>query len=92
MIQKVTLSRGQVLTKDNILKILNNARSSFEYARFKFGNGIYITVSYYRDSSIEVFTNSRDIGLWAQIQSIRGSYSQTRVADFVFRWINSLNK
>lgn len=92
MIQKITLSKGNILTKSNLRQILDSARSTYQYARFDLHKGIYITIQYNRDNTIEVFTNSRDINLWQQIKFLRGGYSQTKIIDFIFRWINQINK
>lgn len=92
MIQKVNLPKKHVLTTSDIERILNSARSSYDYAKFIFPSNIYITVAYFRDGSIEIFTNSRDIGLWGAIQNLRSTHTQTRIVDFIFRWIQYLNK
>lgn len=92
MIHKITLAKGEVITKDNLTKLLNDARSTYNYAKFTFYNNVYITIVYNRDQTIEIATNSRDIALWNQIQSIRSNYSQMRVINYVFDWINRLNK
>lgn len=80
------------MTKDNIQRTLNNARSTFQYARFDMGTGDYITINYSKDQKIEIMTNSRNIALWNQIEIMRRSYTQMRLVDFVFRWINTLNR
>jgi len=91
MIQKIKLYRKQVLTKDNIYRILNRARSTYSYARFDLDNGLYLTINYNRDNTISISTNSRDIVMWNQIKFLMISYTQARLADFVFLWINRLN-
>lgn len=91
MRQTVNLSRKQIITKDNLTSILNKARATSEYARFIFPNGIYINISYYRDNTIDIMTNSRDIALWNQIQILRRSYTQLRVVNFLFNWISKFN-
>ena len=92
MIQLVKLSRGQILTKSEITKILNNARSTYQYAKISLSNKLYLTVTYNRDNTIEISTNSRDLDLWNQIQIVKRTYTQARVIEYMFRWINKLNK
>lgn len=92
MIQIVKLSKGQILTKSEITNILNSARSTFQYAKISLSNGLYITVNYNKDNTIEISTNTRDLELWNQIQIVKRSYTQARIIEYVFRWINKLNK
>ena len=54
MIQIVNLSKGQIITKNEIQNKVNNARSTFNYAKFRFGNNLYITVTYNRDLTISI--------------------------------------
>lgn len=92
MIQVVSLSRGQVITKNEIQNKVNSARSTFNYAKFQFGNNLYITVTYNRDLTISISTNSRDLLLYNEMMAIQRVYTQMRVVEFLFRWINKLNK
>lgn len=92
MIQKITLKKGNILTKDKIAAMLNSARSTWQYAKFTFYNGKYMTVYYANDRSIDIATNIRDFVLWNKIQVLRTNYSQRTVTDFIFDSINRLNK
>lgn len=92
MIQRITLSKGQILTKDEITKVLNSARSTFQYARFSLSNNLYLNINYNRDNTVEISTNARDISIWNQIRSLNQSYTQARIIEFTFRWINVLTK
>jgi len=92
MIEKIELKKGQILTFNNIKHMLDSARSSFQHAKFVMYNNIYIIIYYNKDQTIEVSTNSRNIQLYQQIVSLRNTYSQHRVTDFIFRWIQLLNK
>jgi len=91
MIQKINVSKGQVLTRENIKMVLDSARSNYQYARFNLPNGIYLNVTYNRDQTIEISTNSRRIDLYQQIVVMRRSYTQIRLVTFMFRWINLLS-
>lgn len=93
MIQKIELHKGQILTRDNISRILGSARGTYQYARFTMYNKIYLNINYNKDNTIEISTNSRDIALWNQIQILRRNRSSlSMIVDFVFRWIPILNK
>lgn len=92
MIQIVKLSKGQILTKSELTNILNSARSTFQYAKISLSNGMYLTINYNKDNTIEIATNTRDLELWNQIQIVKRSYTQARVIEYAFRWINKLNK
>lgn len=86
------LNKGQVITKSNLTRILNDARTSYNYAKFTLGNGTYFTITFNRDNTVEIATNNRDLALWTQIQSLKQSYSTLRAVDYIFNWINTYNK
>lgn len=92
MIEQLTTTKGQIVTVENIFTMLNSARSTNDYAKFIVSNGTYITIDFHRDHTISISTNSRDIGLWTRIESLRNNYSQTRLSDMVFYWINFWNR
>lgn len=92
MIHKVTLGRGQVIPKPELSQMLNNAKSSYDYFKVKLHNGIYFTIEYNRDNTVEIMTNTRDIAVWNQLRILQSNYAQLRVVDQVFDWINTLNK
>lgn len=92
MINVVNLGKGQVLTKQEIRKILNSSRATYQYAKFRFHGNFHITIVYHKDLTITVATNSRDIALYKEIQSLERIYTQQRVIDFLFRWINKLTR
>lgn len=92
MIQRISLNRGQILTKDSIYSILNNARASYDYAKFTLFNRYYLVINFNRDRTIAISTNTRDIGIWRQIEFLRVSFTQERISEFVFNVINTLSK
>ena len=92
MIQKISLSKGQILTRNEIAQILNGARSTFTYAKVTLWDKNYLTITFNRDNTIEIATSSRELSLWNQIKSLRTNYTQTRLVDFMFRWINTQNR
>ena len=49
-------------------------------------------ISYNRDLSLSISTNSRDLALYHEIQDLVKIYTQMRLVDFVFRYINKLNR
>jgi len=89
MVKVVSLKKGQSISKNEIKTSLDYARQTFQYARFNFYNGLYIYIAYNKDQSIEVSSNSRNITLWQQIQSLKRVYTQARIIDFLYRWLNS---
>lgn len=92
MIREVKLTKGQKVTKQQIQNALNDARGTFQYAKFTMWNGIFIAVTYNKDLTILVTTNSRDLALYVEMQSLMRTYTQMRVVEFMFRWISKLNK
>lgn len=86
------IKRGQIVTRRQIEDILRDARNMYHYAKFNFYNGIYISVTFYKDNSIDIMSNSRNLVLWQNINQLRISHSQQRVVDFIFRWINNFNR
>lgn len=92
LINIVNLSKGQILTKQEIEKLVNSSRSTFQYCKFNLYNKIHLTINYSRDMKITIATNSRDIALYKEIQSLENIYTQQRVINFFFRWVNKLNK
>jgi len=92
LIQKIKLNRGQILTRDNVRNILNRARMTFDYARFDLFNKFYITINFNRDRTITIATNTRDYGIWRQIDFLRTSYTVERLTEFVFSALNVLSK
>lgn len=91
MIQNITLNRNQILTRNEILRILNTAKSTYQYAKFSFG-GYYIQITYNRDLSVSISTNSRDLAMYQEIQDLIKIYTQMRLVDFIFRYLNKLNR
>lgn len=92
MIQKVKLTQGQILTKDNIITHLNRARNGYDYCRFDMKHGTYITIAFFRDGSVDLMTNNRSLSLWTDISNARKLRSTSALADLVFRWIQVYNK
>lgn len=92
MINIVNLSKGQIMTKREIERLLNSSRSTFQYCKFNLKDKIHLTINYSKDMKIIVSTNSRDIALYKEIQSLERIYTQQRAIDFFFRWVNKLNK
>lgn len=92
MIQNVKLKKGQVITKPNIKDILDKARQTYDYAKFTLYDGRYINLHFNRDFSIDIMTNDRDLILWREIESLKLVYTQARLEDFLFRWLNKMNR
>ena len=92
MIHRVSLSKGRILTKNQILSMLNDAKGSYCYCRFQLTSNKYVMITYNKDGTAEVSTNARDLWLYNQIQNLRRSFTQAKAADFVFLWLNSFNK
>lgn len=90
MIHKVKLGKGEVLTKADLTKMINNARSSYDYFKVTLHNGIYFTIEFNRDNTVEIMTNTRDIAIWNQLRILQANFSQLRAVDQVFDWINTL--
>lgn len=92
MIQKVKLTRAQVLTKTNIREYLTRARNGYDYCRFEMKFGTYITVAFFRDNTYDIMTNNRSISLWNEIQSVKRIRSLNTLTDYMFRWIQVYNR
>lgn len=91
MIHRISLSNKQIVTKDNINKAITDARISYDYIKYTFHNNMYIAVSFNRDNTILVSTNSRDILLCTEIQRVTNSYTQALLVSYLFKWIQRYN-
>jgi hypothetical protein len=87
MIKKINISKGQTLTRSNITDIISSARSTFQYARFDLYNRLYITVTFNKDQTISVATNSRNLQLYQEMQATIRVYTQARIVEFLYRWL-----
>lgn len=93
MIQNINLNKGQVITKPNLQKILNDAKFSYDYAKFNMYNGRYLTITFTKDNKYEIATNVREqYQLFYDIKIIKSVNSFYGLVDFVFKWLNILNK
>lgn len=92
MIKIVNISKGQILTRNNIMSCLNVAKSTFQYVRFNFPNKSYITVNFNKDLSISVAHNIRDLVFYRELQQITMVYTMSRLCDFLFKWLPKLSK
>ena len=93
MIKKITLKPNQVLTYNDIYRILNEARISFQYAKFTTYNGKYwISVNFNRDLSVVITTNSRDLGLYYESLAAMRTKTMQVISQFLFRWLPKLNR
>lgn len=93
MIKKITLKPNQVLTYNDIYRILNDSRMTYQYSKFTTANGKYwIAVSFNKDLSILITTNSRDMGLYYEMQSVMKVKTLQLVSQLLFRWLPKLNK
>lgn len=93
MIQKIKLNKGQIITRNNIQNILANAKMTFDYAEFKMDNDRYITVTFTKDGKYEVATNVREQWqLFYEIKVLKTINSFYALVDFMFKWLNNLNK
>lgn len=92
MIQKVKLYQGQTLTKDNIMTYLNRARTGYDYFRIDMKGGMYITITFFRDNSFDIMTNSRNLSLWRDIEYVKRNRGITILGNLVFNWIRDYNR
>lgn len=92
MIKKIHLNRGQILTKDNILTTLRQARLGYDYCKFQMKYGTYIIVAFFKDNTFQVFTNNRSLQLWNEIQIVIRQRGLLMLADYIFRWIQVYNR
>lgn len=93
MIRKVKLNKGQSMTRSNIQNILADAKMSFDYATFDMDGGRYITVTFTKDGKYEVATNVREQWqLFYEIKILKTINSFYALVDFMFKWLNNLNK
>ena len=92
MIQQKELAKGQVLTISQIRDILTKAKMTYDYARFTTYKKEYITVTFTRDNKYEIATNSRDYNIWYEIKILKTVLNFGSLAQFIFKWINKLNK
>lgn len=90
MIHRISLGKGEVIVKPELLKMLNNAKSSYDYVKITLYNGVYFTLEFNRDNTVEIMTNTRDIAIWNQMRILQMNYSQQRAVDQVFEWINNM--
>lgn len=91
MIHTISLSKKQIVTEDNIIKAVTDARTSYDYVKYTFYNSMYIAVSFNRDNTILISTNSRDILLCTEIQRLTNSYTQALLISYLFKWIQRYN-
>jgi hypothetical protein len=92
MVHKVKLNKGQILTKSNLIDMCNSARATYDYVKIEMYSGLYIFVTFGRNNMMEVSTNSRDLLLYNQMQTLRRTRSIAIIADYLFNWINRYNK
>lgn len=93
MIKKIQLKPNQVLTYNDIYRILNDARLTYQYAKFTTANGKWwIAVSFGRDLNVLITTNSRDLGLYYESQAAMKVKTLQVLSQFLFRWLPKLNK
>lgn len=85
------LSKGQILTRNNIYNLLNDARGVFGYIKFILYDGTYYNVTFNRDLTIEISTNSINPSIVRQMQNLKISWTQARIAEFIFQKINFYN-
>ena len=71
------------LNQTDVLNTLNSARSTNDFASFVFNSGYYVMVSYHKDGSFDISTNSRDQQLYRLRDFTIQSNSQNRVAEFI---------
>lgn len=92
MIQDIKLNKGQTLTVNQIRDILNKARMTWEYARFTTYKNEYITITFTRDNKYEIATNNREYNIWYDIRILKTILNFEGCVQFVFKWINRMNK
>lgn len=95
MIKVFNLRKGNVLRRDDLFNACVSARQTYDYVKVIFPDKNYITILFNRDNTLEIATTITLLQLWYEINGIRksGRFNSTmRVADFLFNWINRLNK
>lgn len=93
MYKTLRLTRGQVMTKEDIHANLLYARQGYDYLRIEFYNHLFLQVFFTRDYRTYIKTNSRDLMLWKEIEVIeRQPYRLPVLEDFFFKWIIKLNR
>lgn len=92
MIQNVKMSKNQVIPKTELTRLCNSARSTWQYVKFTISNGIYVQITYNKDLTISIATNSRDLAFYQEVQNLTRVYTQMRVVDMLFRWLPKLNR
>jgi len=93
MIQTVTVKKGKPISKQEIQYALTRARSTYDYAKFILPNGKYITVNFMKDNSYEIATNVREqYQLFYDIKITKTIKSFFSLIDFLYKWLNRLNK
>ena len=93
MIQNIKLNKGQIIKTSDIQYSLIKAKSTYDYAKFTLYNGRYITVTFLRDNSFEIATDVREqYQLFYDIKVLKTVKSCWGIIDFLFKWLNRLNK
>lgn len=93
MIKRISLNRCQVVTVDDIHKTLITARQGYDFCKYTLYNGIFLSVEFHRDNTVELVTNSRDMLLIREMEVIRRlPYRIDTLEKFLFRWIVKLNR
>ena len=86
------MSKNQVIPKTELTRLYNSARSTWQYVKFTISNGIYVQITYNKDLTISIATNSRDLAFYQEVQNLTRVYTQMRVVDMLFRWLPKLNR
>ena len=90
MIQTVKIPAGTILPKDQIKRCLDKAWDTHEYAKFILSSGIYVSVTYNRDRSVTIATNSRDYTFYDEYQAVMKMPTPMRIVELLFRWLPRL--
>lgn len=92
MKQIVEVPTGHVLAFNQVRQVLDSARNTYDYARFNLGSGAWIQVTYNRDRSVTITTNSRDYEFYDISQAIMKMPTQIRIIEFICKWAPKLRK
>lgn len=94
MIKIFDLNTGNVVTKKEIEKAVSSAFSSFNYVRFNLHGtkSYYVMVNFNRDLTVSISTSSRNLLMRNEMMVVHRTYTKARLIDFLFKWVNKLNK
>lgn len=90
-IEIVNLHPGQVLSVNEIEKLLWKARQNYQYLTITMKNNVYITVNYNRDQSISISSNIIEVAVIREMDYVKKHYAFSRLSNYLVRWILKYN-